>query len=41
MTRYSMTCGAGTYAAKSWIGLGIAIVRHRLWHLWHDGRWMD
>lgn len=41
LTRYRMTCPAGTYSANSWIGLGWAVLRHRLWHLWHHKTWMD
>jgi hypothetical protein len=40
-TRYTMTCQAGSYHATSWLGLGMAILRHRLWHLWQHGRFMD
>ena len=38
---YSMSCPEGEYRAHSWLGLGWAILTHRLWHLWHDHRWMD
>jgi hypothetical protein len=38
---YVMFCPEGQYAAKSWIGLGWAILRHRMWHLWKHHRWMD
>lgn len=38
---YTMTCPEGGYQARSWLGLGWAVLTHRLWHLWHDRRWMD
>jgi len=38
---YTMTCPEGEYRTRSWLGLGWAVLTHRLWHLWHDGRWMD
>jgi hypothetical protein len=39
--KYVMTCSTGHYHAASWVKLGIAIFRHRLWHLYQDGKWMD
>jgi hypothetical protein len=38
---YRMTCWAGEYEADSWIGLGWEIFKHRLWHLWNDGSFVD
>ena len=38
---YTMTCPEGEYRAHSWLGLGWAILTHRVWHLWHDHKWMD
>jgi hypothetical protein len=38
---YRMTCWAGEYEADSWIGLGWEIFKHRLWHLWNHGSFMD
>jgi hypothetical protein len=38
---YVMLCPNGQYVAKSWLGLGWAILRHRMWHLWKDRKWMD
>jgi len=38
---YVMLCPEGEYVAKSWIGLGWSVLRHRLWHLWKHRRWMD
>lgn len=38
---YCMACPQGRYVAHSWISLGWAILRHRIWHLFKHGRWMD
>ena len=38
---YIMECEAGVYHAESWLGLGWAILTHRLWHLWNDGSFKD
>jgi hypothetical protein len=40
-TRYMMKCPAGEYKSDSWIGLGWAILTHRMWHVWKHGKWMD
>ena len=40
-TTYTMVCACGEYCSCSWIGLGWAILTHRLHHLWNDHRWMD
>lgn len=38
---YMMICPAGEYTANSWLSLGWEIFKHRLWHLWMHGHWMD
>ncbi len=38
---YLMVCPAGQYQSKSWISLGFAILKHRMWHLFKHGKWMD
>ncbi len=40
-TTYTMVCSNGEYCSCSWIGLGWAILTHRLRHLWNDHKWMD
>jgi len=40
-TIYAMSCQAGEYTSDSWLGLGWEIFKHRLWHLWNDGSFMD
>lgn len=40
-TIYVMVCQAGQYESDSWLGLGWAIFKHRLWHLWNDGSFTD
>jgi hypothetical protein len=40
-TTYTMVCSHGEYCSYSWIGLGWAILTHRLQHLWNDHKWMD
>ena len=39
--RYRMDCDAGYYESDSWIGLGMLILTHRLWHLLNHGRFID
>lgn len=39
--QYIMMCSAGRYDAESWLGLGWAIITHRLMHLWKDGSFKD
>lgn len=41
LPEYIMVCQAGEYRSNSWIGLGWAILTHRLWHLWKHGSFMD
>jgi len=38
---YTMECEEGVYHSESWLGLGWAILTHRLWHLWNDGSFKD
>ena len=38
---YIMECLAGTYVSTSWLGLGWEILKHRFWHLFNHGKWMD
>jgi|Laugresu1bdmlbsd_1035121.scaffolds.fasta_scaffold96486_2 hypothetical protein len=38
---YTMRCRAGEYQSSSWIGLGWSILKHRLWHVYNDGKFMD
>lgn len=38
---YFMICPAGEYEATSWISLGWQILKHRVYHLMYDGKWMD
>lgn len=40
-TEYTMTCPEGYYKTKTWIGLGWAILCHRMWHLYKHHRFMD
>ena len=40
-TTYTMVCSHGEYCSCSWIGLGWAILTHRLRHLWNDHKCMD
>ena len=40
-TLYRMDCKAGYYESDTWIGLGITIFKHRLWHLYKHKRFMD
>jgi hypothetical protein len=38
---YVMCCPDGQYVAHSWIRLGWEIFKHRCWHLFKHGKWMD
>ena len=38
---YSYTCEAGFYESDSYIGLMWEILKHRTWHLFTHGKWMD
>ena len=38
---YRYDCKVGFYESDSYIGLMLEIVKHRLWHLWEHGKWMD
>lgn len=39
--KYVMECKAGRYESDSYIKLGWNILKHRLWHLYKHGVWMD
>jgi hypothetical protein len=39
--KYRMDCRAGYYEANSYFGLGLIILKHRLWHLYKHKRFMD
>ena len=32
---------SGYYEADSFAALIWEVLKHRCWHLWHDGRWID
>ena len=38
---YSYTCEAGFYESDYYIGLMWEILKHRTWHLFTHGKWMD
>lgn len=38
---YTYTCKAGRYSAPNYFQLGWLIFKHRLWHLFKHGKWMD
>ena len=38
---YSYTCEVGFYESDSYIGLMWEILKHRTWHLFTHGKWMD
>ena len=39
--QYSMKCNAGEYMTAGYFQLGWEIFKHRCWHLWNHGKWMD
>jgi hypothetical protein len=39
--KFELHCEAGVYYANSLLGLILQVIRHRFWHLTHDGVWMD
>lgn len=39
--KYRMECDAGYYMANSFLGLGWAILKHRLWHWSHGDGFID
>ena len=39
--KYVMTCKAGKYEARSMCGLAWEILKHRIYHLFRHGRWID
>jgi hypothetical protein len=39
--KFELHCGAGVYYANSLFDLIVQVLRHRWWHLMHDGKWMD
>lgn len=40
-SQFVLTCPAGRYEADTLGSLLLEVIRHRLWHLWHDGEWRD
>ena len=38
---YMFKCKAVIYKSKSYLGLMWEILKHRMYHLIHDGKWMD
>ena len=38
---FKYECNAGTYESESFIGLLWEIFKHRCWHLWKHGKWID
>ncbi len=40
-SRYRLIVDAGYYEADSLLSLLWEVLKHRAWHLWHDGKWMD
>ena len=38
---YTYTCESGFYESDSYIGLMWEILKHRTWHLFTHGKWMD
>jgi hypothetical protein len=38
---YKYTCDAGEYTAESFWGLVWEILKHRTWHLFKHGKWID
>ena len=38
---YRYDCGAGFYESDYYIGLMWEILKHRTWHLFTHGKWMD
>ena len=38
---YSMKCTAGEYMTDGYFQLGWQIFKHRCWHLYNHGKWMD
>jgi hypothetical protein len=39
--KYYMNCGQGYYESSSWLNLGWTILKHRLYHLFNHGKFMD
>ena len=39
--KYTLLIGAGVYSSDSFIGLLWEILKHRTWHLFEHGKWMD
>ena len=39
--QYTMKCRAGEYYSEGYFQLGWEILKHRCWHLWNHGKWMD
>jgi len=38
---YRYDCEAGYYESGSYIGLMLEIIKHRTWHLFNHGKWID
>ena len=38
---YRYTCEAGHYESDTLFGLILEIFKHRLWHLFKHGKWID
>ena len=39
--KYTLLVGAGVYSSDSFIGLLWEILKHRTWHLFEHGKWID
>ena len=38
---FKYMCDAGYYISDSFVGLMWEIFKHRCWHLWNHGKWID
>ena len=38
---FSYKVSAGEYTSDSFVGLLWEIFKHRCWHLWKHGKWVD
>jgi len=41
VNEFKYTCDAGEYTADSFWGLTLEILKHRIWHLFEHGKWID
>ena len=41
MSKFKLKCEAGIYEADTFWGIVKEVIKHRFWHLRHQGKWMD